>query len=459
MEIFSYTSATDHNNTQKMTPMKKLLIFKSPLHDQESVLSCRKALIDAIEKMGVEIVDAAEFVGAEADAGRLDLAPDDRIVCFIGTGGTEEIFREFHMALRANMAKSGASADGRTLVLLGDGYHNSFAASFEIATFLAQRGAAHSLVNIPLDCKDFGFVAELFDGAAGSDGAVAPAHDDGKLYDYLRIPAVAQKLRSSVIGLIGGQSSWLISSDVDTDSMAQKTGARFVRIPIEELIDTYRELQNGENAPQDEKMSQEFALLDGTTPKDLRDAERMYRALDMICAKYGLTALTLKCFDLLGPCGTTACYALAKLNDRGIISGCEGDIPALWTMIVASALDGSAPFMANPSSSDSAAHTVDFAHCTIPLKMVSSYRLPSHFESGIGIGIAGQIPEGEYSLFKIGGEQLDKVFSCDGRIVCNTRIRERCRTQVRFQFSSEDDYRRFLQNRTGNHIILKLREL
>ena len=149
-----------------------------------------------------------------------------------------------------------------------------------------------------------------------------------------------------------------------------------------------------------------------------------------------------------------SCLALARLSDEGIISGCEGDIPSLWSLMVAHALTGRPAFMANPSSSNPADATVDFAHCTIPISMTSSYTLPSHFESGIGIGIAGILAEGPCKILKIGGPLLDKAFRAEGCIVCNTRIPERCRTQIRFQFPSRADFARFMSNRLGNHIVL-----
>lgn len=55
-------------------------------------------------------------------------------------------------------------------------------------------------------------------------------------------------------------------------------------------------------------------------------------------------------------------------------------------------------FMANPSSIDKNENTVDFAHCTsIGIFCKKSYTLPSHYESGIGIGVAAILSEGEYA--------------------------------------------------------------
>ena len=80
--------------------------------------------------------------------------------------------------------------------------------------------------------------------------------------------------------------------------------------------------------------------------------------------------------------------------------------------------------------------------------------MPSHFESGIGIGIAGILPEGPCKILKIGGPNLDKIYQANGEVVCNTRIPERCRTQIRFRFQGREEFDRFMANRLGNHVIL-----
>jgi L-fucose isomerase-like protein len=319
-------------------------------------------------------------------------------------------------------------------VLLSDGYHNSLAASFEIASFLEQRGVEHKLINLPLE-----------DDAEGGclKGGPCELRETTPVSPY-DIPAVMEALAAQRIGLIGGASSWLISSGIDRAAVTAKFGAQFIDIPISELESEYVATP----AEGIDEASQTYSR------EALADAERMYRALKAICVRHNLTALTIKCFDLLDSCKTTSCLALARLSDEGIISGCEGDIPSLWTLIVANAFTGHPAFMANPSSSNPAAGTVDFAHCTIPLSMCKSYTLPSHFESGIGIGIAGILPEGPCKILKIGGPQLDRIYQAEGTIVCNTRIPERCRTQIRFRFPSPAAFDRFMTNRLGNHVIL-----
>ncbi len=428
-----------------------LVIFSSALHDSESVIGARKALFEGIRRFAnLEITypsmlptgrPALEGLIDGGRTGRLDLRHEAnrKTVCFIATGGTEEIFKDYVDVLP------------HPVLLLSDGLHNSFAASFEIQTYLSQRGIASTLFNAPLDYDPVffdQFAQELFGGTGMPD---APTPSD-PLPRFSR--SVLKAFEKTRIGLIGGASGWLISSGIDRETVEKTYGARFQDIGLQELEAAYA--GTAADDPEVERIvaRMEGFLTDGRTPADLRDAARMYAALRKICTQYTLNALTLKCFGILGSCRTTACLALSLLNDEGIIAGCEGDIPALWTMLYASYAFGEPAFMANPASSNRKECTIDFAHCTIPMKIVHGYRLPSHFESRTGIGIAGSVPSGPYRILKISGEKLDRYYETTGDLIMNTNIVQRCRTQIRFRFSSEAEFDRFLRVSKGNHIIL-----
>ena len=397
-----------------------LIVFASPLHDASSVLSCRQDLFERLKdnnyrrKYGLPEDGELNII----DGAKQDLPAGD-MVCFIGTGGTEELFRERLGQLSGD------------IILLSDGYHNSLAAAFEIASFLDQHGIRARLVNIPL-------VTAGEDSGKTAANAGSGMHRFGNIYDG----KAKEYLRNSRVGLIGGASSWLIASEVNLDYVSSEFGTEFINIGIDELAG-------------------EFKRLNGTDPDGARTAddrmlaaENMEKALMKLVEKYRLTALTVKCFDLLDSCRTTACLALSRLNDRGIVCGCEGDIPALWTMMTVYAHCGKVPFMANPSSSDPDRLSVDFAHCTVPVSMTDSFTLPTHFESGTGVGVAGILPTGRYTAVKIGGRKLDRIFWTKGTVTANTCVAARCRTQVSFRFDCREDFDRFFANRLGNHIVL-----
>lgn len=163
--------------------------------------------------------------------------------------------------------------------------------------------------------------------------------------------------------------------------------------------------------------------------------------------------MTIRCFALLDTIKTTSCLALARLNDRGIISSCEGDVPALVTMEVVKSVTGQVSFQANPAIIDVDSNTIILAHCTIPLTMCDSYSYDTHFESGIGLGIKGELPKGKITIVKIGAD-LNKFFISRGELIENQDDRSKCRTQVKLKLEESVSY--FLTNPLGNHHIIVL---
>lgn len=433
--------------------MKKLnfIFFASNLHDNASVLNSRQPLMEGIKKFAeINIVYPSTLSSGQKldkfiDGARknpsegLSHTSDCKTVCFIGTGGTEEMFRSTLPMLPEH------------IILLSDGFHNSFAASLEIKTFLTQKGISCDLYNAPLDYNTE-FFTTLEEALFSESEATVTTQITAEEPQFSKTALKA--LEKKKIGLIGGASPWLISSDIDRDYVQNTYKVEFLDIAISELENAYEQVSDDNREASDIVNSMERFLVADRSREDLEKAARLYVALNAICKKYSLDAMTIKCFDILASTRTTACLALGLLNDHGIVAGCEGDIPTLWTMIYAQTMFGKKAFMANPSSSSATEQTIDFAHCTIPMTMLHGYRLPSHFESQIGIGIAGSVPSGEYRLIKISGSKLDRMYSVVGDIIMNTNVPQRCRTQIRFKFRSKEDFDSFTKASKGNHIVL-----
>lgn len=418
--------------------MTRLMIFASALHDATSVMGSRKELLDSLKA-------AFDSVTVYVDSVDTDIAPfEGRTLCFIATGGTEELFLSHMDAIPA------------PVTLISDGLHNSLAASLEIKTFLAQRGIA---------CRILGADEAIAESGGKPEGQAANPQAEGSTVASTRAAETQYfgedisswdlaEFEGLLVGLVGGASSWLISSDIDRKAVEERYRMKFFNITMEEVCEVYEATEEDDPGVTSAVLSLRSCLSGDRSLEDLTKAARMYIALRDICERYGLDALTVKCFDLLGPCATTACLALAMLNDEGIAAGCEGDVPALWTMMYVNRYLGRQAFMCNPASTSREDLSLELAHCTLPLSMTEGFRLPSHFESGIGIGIEGTLPEGRYALLKISGSRLQYLYRAEGRIVANTHVPQRCRTQVRFRFDSEADFDRFLSTAKGNHVVL-----
>ena len=144
---------------------------------------------------------------------------------------------------------------------------------------------------------------------------------------------------------------------------------------------------------------------------------------------------------------------MAKLNSEGYVAGCEGDVPAMLSMMMVRSLLGISGFQANPASIDPDTGEMLFAHCTIPLDMVEDYEFDTHFESGIGVGIRGYMKEGPVTIFKLAGD-FSRYFVAEGTLVRNQAKPDLCRTQQVIQLSDKSQMAYFLTNPIGNHHII-----
>ena len=412
-------SLTDTNVLTKMEKNLNLITLCSPLNDPESITGVKRESLNIIRSLYcTKIVSNPEDISHTVSEGIFT-------ALFIASGGSEELF----MSIKELLPKP--------VVVISDSYHNSLAASLEILTWLSINGIMHKHINIPAEPSEK-YIQELT-----------------QELEYMeKIQIGLFNISKHNIGLIGGASPWLIASNINNEKIVQKYGLTFTEIDTGEVVSRY----NSEKGDDPESL-QLLQKLDKhrdnrRSESDLKDAVRLYNTLNNICKDYKLTALTIKCFDLVTSCNSTACLALSLLNDNGITSGCEGDIPSLWSMIIAREICSSVSFMANPSSIERVDNSIDFAHCTAPLSLGADYRLTSHYESGIGIGVASKVNLGKFTLFKCGGESLDRFYIYEGDVVQNTYVIERCRTQIKYIFKTQDDLDSYLESYIGNHSVL-----
>jgi L-fucose isomerase-like protein len=190
------------------------------------------------------------------------------------------------------------------------------------------------------------------------------------------------------------------------------------------------------------------------TRADLEAAARVYLALKQVVAEHELDALTVRCFDLVLDMETTGCFALAQLNDEGIIAGCEGDLVSTVALLWAHELLGETPWMANPAQVDEARNTLWLAHCTVPRTIVEDYCLRSHFESGLGVGIQGQLPTGPVTLLRVGGQNLDRLWLVEGEMLQAGNADNLCRTQAEVRLGAKHDVTDLLRAPLGNHLVM-----
>lgn len=381
--------------------MVAIYTLTSELHDEKAVGAVTKEFLGSLD---IEYV----FRGNDySDYGSYGLS-----LIYVCTGGTEGIFKKLLPDLQAKSISP--------FYLLTSGRSNSLAASMEILSYLRQNNMK----------------GEIIHGSA--------------VYITKRIKLLSQvedarnTLWGSRLGIIGQPSDWLISSSADENVVRQRFGVELVNIPMNELLDVISETP--------EPLSEDSSDIEAIR-SSLPGANKIYKALKTLVENYQLQGFTLRCFDLLTAIKNTGCLALAKLNAEGIVAGCEGDVPAMISMMIVRSLLGVSGFQANPSRIDPETGELIFAHCTIPLNMVERFEYDTHFESGIGVGIRGFMKEGPVTVFKVSGDK-SRHFIAEGYLTQNLSEPNLCRTQQKIQLTDKSQISYFLSNPIGNHHII-----
>ena len=333
-------------------------------------------------------------------------------VIYVRTGGTEGIFRRLLPQLREQSKAP--------FYLLTSGKSNSLAASMEILSYLQQNGLQGEIIH-------------------GSSEYISR-----RLQILAKVSEAKRKMKGCKLGIIGKPSDWLISSIVEPTIVKERLGIELVEIPMEELLQTIDKTPETTS----QESTENEAILEA-----LPMANRIYGALRSIVDQYNLQGLTIRCFDLLTAVHNTGCIALARLNAKGIVAGCEGDVPAMLSMMIVQSLLGVSGFQANPASINPETGEMLFAHCTIPFNMVECYELDTHFESGIGVGIRGYMKEGPVTIFKVSGD-LSRCFIAEGELVRSQAKPDLCRTQQVIQLTDKHQPEYFLTRPIGNHHII-----
>ena len=338
-------------------------------------------------------------------------------VYLIGSGGTENLFLKKMKEIE------------EPIVILSTSRNNSLPACLEIKTYLENHNKLCFLL-------------------VGDESHIA-----SMIKHIATIINAYKNVKDNRLGLIGGPSSWLIASPVEPKVIYTNFKQNIIKIKMSELYDLIDEEQKEMLDLKDVNHATEL-INKAESQEDLEMALVIYKALKKLINKYQLNGLTIRCFDIIKKYKSTACLALALLNEEGITAGCEGDIISLVTMHIVNSLTNRSSFMANPSKFNYEDQSLMLAHCTVPLNMVTSFKLMTHFESGLGIGVKGELPEGRITLCKIAPDYtLDNTLCIPANIKENLSLPNYCRTQISVSLN-EDGLLDLLKASFGNHIIV-----
>ena len=371
-----------------------------------------RALALVAEALGHDQFDVITDVG--------EASPTEPLAVLVVTGGTE------HDILDAWRQRAEVVA-GEPLVLVTHPEHNSLPAALEALARLRAEGARARIVTLQ------------------------PGPDDDELELALHDAAVWHRLHRARLGLVGEPSEWLVASVPDPATVRRRWGVEVVAVPLGPVLDRYDDNIAAPLATPVQLAARPHEH--APHPADIETAARFEPVLRSLVRDEHLDAVAVRCFDLITRSHTSGCLALSALNDAGTIAGCEGDLATTLAMLWVRELTGRQPWMANPAAVDRTSGVVELAHCTVALSMVEGYRLDTHFESNLGVGITGELPPGPVTVVRLGGESLDQLWCEDGTALFTTPRAERCRTQLDVQVPPAAAAE-LLDHPLGNHLVV-----
>ncbi|MDO5348500.1 MAG: hypothetical protein Q4E86_01060 [Lachnospiraceae bacterium] len=377
------------------------LFLKSALHSNTDILEskCNSFFSYFKEQTGIDCNPASPEKVCEEPVS----------IVYIATGGTAGLFKAAAEHLKA------------PYILITSGSDNSLSASMEILTWLTDLGKKAILIH--------GTKEEMC----------------SSLSSLLLAAQAKQKLSGMRLGIIGAPSDWLISTELDYSLLNQRLGLEIVQISMAELLDEISKNSYEESADTLALMKQDF------DPDTLAKALEIYGAFSRIVQKHNLQGFTVRCFDLLTSVNNTGCLGLSLLNKAGIYSGCEGDLPSLISMVILGEISKQPVFQCNPSRANKETNDLILAHCTVPLNMITNYYLDTHFESGIGVAIAGELPSSALTIFK-SNKNLNRYFASKAYLKQNLHEPDLCRTQI--SIHCEESLETFFSTPVGNHYLV-----
>ncbi len=377
----------------------------------------RDFVSEKVRSENIEILMPEDYVAKQKSESEIFR---ELIYILVGSGGSENLIEEF---VKNNEL-------GHPIYLLSHDLNNSLPAAMETRASLDKQGFPSKIVHGSLD--------ELAE----------------QLQFRTKHATIVERIRESRLGIIGKPSHWLIASRVDEDSVKNQWGMTIEHFPMTDLLNNI--------VPQlsEESESQLNSFLENATCNDIpneevENAARVAQRVSEIVDSEELDAVTIECFDLLMQTKISGCYALSTLNEREhFVAGCEGDIPSTFTMLLAKHLTGKPIFMANVADVDVPSNVATFAHCTLPTSLASSYKIMTHYETGMSLGVRGTIDPQRITVLKVSGENLSRYWVSSGEIIENLENEIACRTQIRVKLDEPVSY--FLQESLANHHIIIL---
>jgi L-fucose isomerase-like protein len=269
--------------------------------------------------------------------------------------------------------------------------------------------------------------------------------DDKKIYQKLNkiVKAVKIKtdLKTTKFCIVGGRVPGFYLSNVDEIKLRHEIGVELVYYSIALLIRDMDNIDQKEVDDEVDKINKEVTYVKAER-SFIEQTARMYLALIKYKELNNIDGYTIKCWPELQELkNMSGCHVIARLNDNGIMTSCEGDIPSLLTQYIQFKITNKPCFLAdlvNLNENDS----FKTWHCgPAPLTLARDNQTsitmhPTMLE--VGTAMEFKLPINRVTVLKI-SECKDgyKMFIATGKSVLEDRDMKANQSDILFDAKAE----------------------
>ena len=240
---------------------------------------------------------------------------------------------------------------------------------------------------------------------------VLPKETPAALRNFVAAARCIKAMKNCRIGLAGGRVPGFYTSNFDEMKTRAKFGVAVEVADLVEVVDTAEKLTPEQLAEAKAVVKRSSCKVCNVSDHDLELAARMFGAFKAMTVKYNLEALAIRCWPELSDIfGIAPCAVIGMLNDCGIPSSCEGDVPGAVTMAMIKELAGGGiPLFVDLISYDEKANTGVVWHCgAAPVSLCrkfeeTEYRLHFRVDGGDKKGVTNDfsLKPGPVTLAKL----------------------------------------------------------
>ncbi len=203
------------------------------------------------------------------------------------------------------------------------------------------------------------------------------AHDEEnieKILKFANAAYVVHKIRNKKIATIGGKCMMMYQTQVNEFSWKQTFGIDF---PQYDTVQILTEMKNISDEAADKIADAFLKQFDRVVWKHeesgdyigedvIRSQAKMFLAFKKLKDMYGIEVFANKCMPELAKIygyKYAACIATCMLNEAGIMTACEADLPAALSMLILHSLSNQKVFFADIAKLSKDKHRITFFNC------------------------------------------------------------------------------------------------